>query len=87
MLWELLFMLVILKIPVAYLCIVVYWAIKAEPRPLEGAARLVRSDLPPGTGWSRGRGSSAPGRDAPHRPGGRFARHAARAAGARARSR
>ncbi len=37
---ELVFMMVILKIPVAYLCFVVYWAIKAEPRPLEGASRL-----------------------------------------------
>ena len=30
-------MLVILKIPVVYLCAVVWWAIKAEPHPLEGA--------------------------------------------------
>jgi hypothetical protein len=36
--WELVFMLVILKIPVAYLCGVVWWAVKSEPRPLEGAA-------------------------------------------------
>ncbi len=34
-------MLVILKIPVAYLCLVVWWAIRAEPQPLEGAGRLV----------------------------------------------
>ena len=33
-------MLVILKIPIVYLCAVVWWAIKAEPRPLEGAGRL-----------------------------------------------
>ena len=31
-------MLVILKIPVVYLCLVVIWAVRAEPRPLEGAA-------------------------------------------------
>ena len=30
-------MLVVLKIPVVYLCAVVWWAIRAEPRPLEGA--------------------------------------------------
>ena len=30
-------MLVILKIPVVYLCAVVWWAIRAEPLPLEGA--------------------------------------------------
>ena len=33
-------MLVILKIPVVYLCAVVWWAIKAEPRPLEGAGTV-----------------------------------------------
>ena len=31
--WELIFLMVILKIPIAYLCWVVYWAIKAEPKP------------------------------------------------------
>ena len=39
-------MLVILKIPVVYLCAVVWWAIKAEPRPLEGAG--VVASLGPG---------------------------------------
>ena len=33
-------MLVILKIPVVYLCWVVWWAVRAEPTPLEGAGRL-----------------------------------------------
>jgi len=36
--WEIVFLMVILKIPIAYLCGVVYYAIKAEPRPEEGAA-------------------------------------------------
>jgi hypothetical protein len=36
-LWELVFLMVILKIPIAYLCYVVWYAIKAEPR---GAAAL-----------------------------------------------
>ena len=35
-------MMVILKIPVAYLCAVVWWAIRAEPRPSEGAAVTAR---------------------------------------------
>ena len=35
--WEAVFMLVVLKIPIVYLCLVVWWAIRAEPRPLEGA--------------------------------------------------
>jgi hypothetical protein len=41
-------MLVVLKIPVAYLCVVVWWAIKAEPRPPEGAGRLAPLAPDPG---------------------------------------
>jgi hypothetical protein len=45
-------MLVILKIPVVYLCAVVWWAIRAEPLPLEGAGRLAHlSPTPPECGW------------------------------------
>jgi hypothetical protein len=52
--WELVFMLVVLKIPVVYLCAVVWWAIRAEPRPLDGAARPVAPAPPePGCGWRR----------------------------------
>ena len=41
-------MLLILKIPIVYMCAVVWWAIKAEPRPLEGAGRpRARSILQP----------------------------------------
>jgi hypothetical protein len=29
--WELIFMMLVLKIPLVYLCWVVWWAIKAEP--------------------------------------------------------
>jgi hypothetical protein len=39
--WEIVFLMVILKIPIAYLCWIVWWAIKAEPRPSEGAAVTV----------------------------------------------
>ena len=48
MVWEFVFMMVVLKAPIAYLCAVAYWAIKAEPRPLEGAARTgsVTPDAP-----------------------------------------
>jgi hypothetical protein len=35
--WEIVFLMVILKIPIVYLCVVVYYAIKAEPRPPAGA--------------------------------------------------
>jgi len=33
--WEFVFMMVVLKIPIVYLCLVVYWAVRAEPRPPE----------------------------------------------------
>ena len=32
--WELLFMMLVLKIPIAYLAFVVWYAIKAEPEPV-----------------------------------------------------
>jgi hypothetical protein len=71
--WELVFMLVILKIPVVYLCAVVWWAIRAEPRPLEGAGRTAAL-LPGGPaapercGW-RGRRQVARRRPVRPRPG------------------
>lgn len=49
---ELVFLMVILKIPIAYLCWVVYYAIKAKPEPLAGAAVTARvgpDDLGPRT--------------------------------------
>lgn len=61
-------MLVILKIPIAYLCAVVWWAVRAEPRPLEGAARLAPLDPPPGCSW-HGRALGRPAH--PRRGGGR----------------
>jgi hypothetical protein len=54
--WELVFMLVILKIPVVYLCWVVWWAVRAEPHPLEGAGRLASVEpRGPDCGWRRQR--------------------------------
>ena len=49
--WELVFLMVILKIPIAYLCSVVYYAIKAEPKPEDGAevtAKVAPDDFGPG---------------------------------------
>jgi hypothetical protein len=40
--WEIVFLMVILKIPIVYLCVVVYYAIKAEPKPEAGAGVTVR---------------------------------------------
>jgi hypothetical protein len=59
--WELIFMMLVLKIPIAYLCWIVWWAIKAEPDP----------DVPGGTDsldwkpWQRPTGPR-PRRGGPH---------------------
>ena len=60
MVWEIVFMLLILKIPIVYLCVVVWWAIKAEPSPSEPVGATVVADTPPpGTPRHR-RANSAP---------------------------
>jgi len=66
--WELVFLMVILKIPIVYLCFVVYYAIKAEPRPEEWAAVTAR--LGPGSGPASGRRRLHPRRFRPHPHGG-----------------
>jgi hypothetical protein len=43
--WEAIFLLVVLKIPMVYLAIVVWWAIRAEPLPGDGG-EPVRSFVP-----------------------------------------
>lgn len=54
MVWEFVFMMVILKIPIVYLCLVVYWAVKAEPKPPEPEQLLVEPlDLDPRPPWRR----------------------------------
>jgi hypothetical protein len=40
--WEIIFLMLILKIPIVYLCAVVYYAIKAEPRPEAGSSVTTR---------------------------------------------
>jgi hypothetical protein len=52
--WEIVFLMVILKIPVVYLCVVVYYAIKAEPKPEAGASATANLGDPdePGS-WQR----------------------------------
>ena len=42
--WELIWLMVIMKIPILYLCWVVYWAIKSESRPEQAAALVSASD-------------------------------------------
>jgi hypothetical protein len=51
--WEIVFLMVILKIPIVYLCCIIYWAIKAEPKPEEGAAVTVEAGPDDGGGGSR----------------------------------
>jgi hypothetical protein len=48
-------MLVVLKIPIVYLCAVVWWAIKAEPHPLEGAGVVASLEPQPPCDWRRRR--------------------------------
>jgi hypothetical protein len=56
--WEGIFMLLILKIPVIYLAVVVWYAVRAEPKPAFGGDEVgVLAPLTPcGWGdWKRGR--------------------------------
>jgi hypothetical protein len=64
--WELIFLMVVLKIPIVYLCAVVWWAIKAEPKPLEGAAVGARLDPEPNPWRPHGRRGRRPPRPRPH---------------------
>jgi hypothetical protein len=83
---ELVFLMVILKVPIVYLCLVVYYAIKAEPKPEEGAAVTARIG-PDGPETDRRRRHPRQLRPHPHGgPGRRYPRtprHAHARAGAR----
>jgi hypothetical protein len=78
--WELVFFMLILKLPIAYLCWVVYWAVKAEPRPPATARVLARLEPEPRPPWTRP-GSGPSRRTGPH---GKPARGYARTARTRA---
>jgi hypothetical protein len=67
--WELVFMMIVLKIPIVYLCAVVYWAIRAEPEPDEGApVRAVPTDPCPWADAARKRRSLRTRPGPPRRP-------------------
>ena len=66
-------MLVLLKIPLVYLCMVVWWAIRAEPRDEQPTAFVRVTDTPDGDAPVRHRQTPPRG----GRPDGR--RHGARA--------
>jgi hypothetical protein len=66
-LWEVIFLLVILKIPIVYLCAVVWWAIKAEPTnepPTEPVTVTDTPKLDPPSWTPRPRTGSPVGRSA-----------------------
>jgi hypothetical protein len=67
--WEALFMLVVLKIPVVYLGCVVWWAIRAEPLPEGGPDEAALVPVSPcgWEDWKRRRASSYRPRP-PYRP-------------------
>jgi hypothetical protein len=76
--WEFVFLMLILKIPIAYLVWVVWWAIKAEPRPPEYAVQPARLELDPPPPWQRG-SVVRPRRRGPHGSPTRGYRRVARA--------
>jgi len=59
--WELIWLMVIMKIPILYLCWVVYWAVKSEPGREEPVATLVVNDDGPPPAWSPRRRPRRPG--------------------------
>ena len=70
MVWEAVFLLIVLKIPIVYLCLVVWWAIKAEPQPDEGAALVARvepTDPPQPCDWRQGLARTPLRRGSPRR--------------------
>ena len=85
--WELIFLMVIMKIPILYLCWVVWWAIKSEPRPEEGAALVaaIPLDSPDSGVRRRRRGPPRPRPARPHGGPSRVYPRTARAALARSR--
>jgi hypothetical protein len=50
---ELVFLMLIMKLPILYLVGVCYWAIKAEPKPLEEARVTARLEPGPRTPFRR----------------------------------
>jgi len=46
-------MMLVLKIPIVYLGLVVYWAVKSEPRPPEPALLPAVPELEPRPPWRR----------------------------------
>jgi hypothetical protein len=82
--WEIVFMLVVLKIPLVYLCLVVWWAIRAEPIPGDGPEPLpvgMPLDEGPRRWWRAKRRRPRPGPHGSAVRGGRTPAHTAAARG------
>jgi len=76
MVWEFVFMMFVLKIPILYLGLVVYWAVKAEPDPPEPALLSAALEHEP---WQPRPRRRRPGpHGSPNRGAGRPRRTAAR---------
>jgi hypothetical protein len=68
MVWEAVFMLLVLKIPLVYLGFVVWWAIRAEPAQGEPETPVRVTDTPPAPPvWSRRDRTRRPLRPGPPR--------------------
>ena len=59
--WELIWLMVIMKIPILYLCWVVYWAIKSEPEREEPVRTPAVNDDGPPPAWRPRRRPRRPG--------------------------
>lgn len=75
---EIVFLMLVLKLPIIYLVAVVWWAVRAEPLPPEPAVLPVATDADPPVGPRHVR-SRGPRRGRPHDRG-RQARRAERVA-------
>jgi hypothetical protein len=75
---EIVFLMLVLKLPIIYLVAVVWWAVRAEPLPPEPAVLHVPADADPPVGPRHVR-SRGPRRGGPHDRG-RPARRAERVA-------
>jgi hypothetical protein len=73
---EIVFLMLVLKLPILYLIAVVWWAVRAEPRPPEPAVLPAETDPDLRGGPRRDRGRR-PTRGGPH-GGGRPARRTSR---------
>jgi hypothetical protein len=71
--WELIFLMFLMKLPLVYLCGVVWYAIKAEPLPPDGAAKLAEVAPEPPPRWRPWRLRRDARRPGPHGSPGRRA--------------